>query len=169
MSKHWQTILTVFWLFKKQMPHQIVCWKSVYFKGSNTGSDLWYLILSVIAFASWKWNTKGFLFYFFLCPANEWIPIQRVNSLFCFEKDIILWSSILKANGNFYISVTQKKILWSPPTAHNGRVLCHVNPDPTAAVPVRMGLKRERKKEKYQYRLPCTPHIPSCMNKFSLM
>lgn len=94
-----------------------------------------------IAFASWKWNTKGYYFAF-----SYVLQMNKYQSL-CYEKYVILWSSILKAYGNFYISVTQKKILWSPPTAHNGRVLCHVNPDPTAAVPVRMGLKREEKKK----------------------
>lgn len=96
----------------------------------------------VIAFASWKWNTKGSYFAF-----SYVLQMNKYQSL-CYEKYVILWSSILKAYGNFYISVTQKKILWSPPTAHNGRVLCHVNPDPTAAVPVRMGLKREKKKKR---------------------
>lgn len=41
----------------------------------------------------------------------------------------------------FYISVTQNNSLWSPPTAHSGRVLCQERPDPTATEPMRMGYK----------------------------
>lgn len=41
----------------------------------------------------------------------------------------------------FHISVTQNNSLWSPPTAHSGRVLCQERPDPMTTEPRRMGYK----------------------------